>query len=469
MASLDVPLILHVPDTTARTPSIVANLEHIGRLPVDGITVNIPESWFAMGPGYVADAAAVRGWLEPLAGVNAGMRNHLLLTVDAPGALTDDAAWNGAAANIRILAEEAAAAGFAGIMIDNEEYRGRFQDWTADNAEGLTLEAAQDLAAARGRAIGEAIAAGFPAASVMVMHGPYLSVPETVDRLPAAERQAGGAEQQELRGPLFTGIAEGLGPAARMIDGGELYALRSPEDFAASFAYRDSALAELIDWRVGDDLRADWSARIDQGHMVYTGEFPAGFEQTPESLVPTLLNALDNSEGMVVLYSDSATVGWLDPAAADPLWLAALGHAAELREHTRTGTADEDTMNGRSASERLLGGDGDDVLRGRQGDDWLLGGEGRDRLSGGAGKDRIEGGSGADRLWGGGDADSFVFGDGTGADRIGDFDPAADALVLSSGEWLDARATARGQLLEHSGGSVLLIGIDAYLPDDWPL
>jgi hypothetical protein len=467
MTRAETPLILHVPDITARTQSILANADHIRALPVDGITVNIPDSWFAMGPGHVTDADDVRGWLAPLSGFNAGMQNHLLLTVDAPGALTDDAAWGQVAANIRILAQEAAAAGFAGIMIDNEEYRGQFQDWTAGNAEGLTLAAAEDLIAARGRAIGEAIAAGFPGGSVMVMHGPYLSVPETEGRLPAAGLQAGGAQLQELRGPFFTGIAEGLGPQGRMIDGGELYALRSAGDFAASFAYRDGALGGLIDWQIDDDLRRDWAARIDQGHMVYTDEFPAGYDQTPDSLVQTLLAALDHSEGMVVLYSDSDTVGWLDPTAADPAWLAALDEVAARRMATLTGTEGNDTLAGQAGADRILGLGGDDVLRGMDGNDALLGGAGRDRLGGGNGNDTLDGGAGDDRFWGGAGADVYVFGSGAGADTIHDFDRTRDDLVLSSGEWLGTVQTPQGRVFEHSGGTVLLAGVWNYLPDDW--
>ena len=59
------------------------------------------------------------------------------------------------------------------------------------------------------------------------MHGPYLAVDGGDAAPPAIEAQAGGADSYELLGAFFTGLAEGAGADMTIIDGGELYQLRS--------------------------------------------------------------------------------------------------------------------------------------------------------------------------------------------------------------------------------------------------
>ncbi len=133
------------------------------------------------------------------------------------------------------------------------------------------------------------------------------------------------------------------------------------------------------------------------------------------------------------------------------------------------GQEGEDTLDGGDGQDSLVGGGGDDRLDGGAGDDALLGALGNDTLIGGAGQDTLMGGDGNDRLdghvsgdgqpdtdgrdylnggagddtilsghddWatGGSGADEFTLhdwlGDGGGIATIGDYDPAADRLVL---------------------------------------
>jgi len=93
-----------------------------------------------------------------------------------------------------------------------------------------------------------------------------------------------------------------------------------------------------------------------------------------------------------------------------------------------------DRLVGGAGDDRLYGGPGRDVLYGGVGDDWLYGGKNRDRLVGGVGDDRLSGGPGRDSLTGGPGRDRFLLlhpateaGD---ADRIRDFDPRHDRLIL---------------------------------------
>ncbi len=78
---------------------------------------------------------------------------------------------------------------------------------------------------------------------------------------------------------------------------------------------------------------------------------------------------------------------------------------------------------GDERNEALLGEDGNDTLDGGAGDDLLRAGAGDDVLIGGTGRDILEGGSGADR---------FVFGPGSGVDRVLDFQVGADGSTLQS-------------------------------------
>ncbi len=87
------------------------------------------------------------------------------------------------------------------------------------------------------------------------------------------------------------------------------------------------------------------------------------------------------------------------------------------------GTGRDDILGGAGA-DIGRGGGGNDLLQGQAGNDRLHGDSGADQLRGGNGRDILTGGAGNDRHWGGKGADTFVFGNGSGNDRILDFDAA---------------------------------------------
>jgi Ca2+-binding RTX toxin-like protein len=98
-----------------------------------------------------------------------------------------------------------------------------------------------------------------------------------------------------------------------------------------------------------------------------------------------------------------------------------------------TGNALGNAITGTLLANRLAGLDGHDVLSGLDGADTLEGGEGKDKLLGGEGDDLLTGGAGNDTLTGGGGADRFRFGaPGEGIDRITDFTPGADLILVSA-------------------------------------
>ena len=114
------------------------------------------------------------------------------------------------------------------------------------------------------------------------------------------------------------------------------------------------------------------------------------------------------------------------------------------------GGADNDTLVGGGGNDRLIGGAGNDRLTGSGGRDYLDGGADNDVLVGGGGNDRLIGGSGNDYLVGGGGRDVFIFANGSGADRIGGFNPRQDKLYLDLDLFESRPTSARDALSDYA-------------------
>ena len=85
------------------------------------------------------------------------------------------------------------------------------------------------------------------------------------------------------------------------------------------------------------------------------------------------------------------------------------------------GNTGRDILNGGNGNDIVKGGNGFDRISGGNGRDKLFGDAGNDKLKGGDGKDVLIGGEGNDVLTGGKGLDRFVFKDGSGHDKITDF------------------------------------------------
>ena len=127
-----------------------------------------------------------------------------------------------------------------------------------------------------------------------------------------------------------------------------------------------------------------------------------------------------------------------------------------------------DFFNGGEGTDTLLGQRGNDVLDGNNGNDLLVGGSGSDAIGGGQGDDFIFGGSGNDGLAGNEGHDTFAFTPGEEADIILDFEPAEDAIALTSGSSYDSlniEYNAQGNytnISEETGELITtLIGVEA--------
>lgn len=148
------------------------------------------------------------------------------------------------------------------------------------------------------------------------------------------------------------------------------------------------------------------------------------------------------------------------------------------------GNQDDDSILGNLGSDIVVGGQGSDVLVGGQGSDLILGNEGNDiiygneandSISGGQGQDLLIGGQGndvlygneqADTLWGNEGADRFVFGTGSGADRIEDFNfGQGDRLDLQGQTYTTGSSGGFVTLTLSGGGTILLTGVTTFQTD----
>ena len=401
-------VIMLFPGASGRTKIVLENMEHIESLPIDGMIMDIPQSFWLMDPpGTVPEGAGVTAeniapWMPPeLTDLNARMENNYLITyIDDPADLFDDDVWAGVVENFRLMAEAAKDANFKGLIFDNEEYGGTWDNFPEDypGATADQLAQYQAQASLRGQQIMEAVNSVFPEGAFGVMHGPYASV-DGGDQTPQAVRdQVGSPENQELRGPFFTGLLEGMGPGQTLIDMGELYGARSNTALAQSQEYRSNVVPDLIDWEVDPALLANWDDNVVISHMISTDTYPRG-GITPETFRATVNAALANSEETVFIYSSSTGPGtdgivfdWLTPGAVPQEWIDAVaGGIADFEAGILPGANPDDgqLIRGSGARDTLEGGIGDDTLQGGNGNDRLTGGEGADQLRGGNGFDHV--------------------------------------------------------------------------------
>lgn len=168
---------------------------------------------------------------------------------------------------------------------------------------------------------------------------------------------------------------------------------------------------------------------------------------------------LDLVNGAVLQSSASLTLG-TGIQSASLLGSASLTLTGNAAGNTLTGNRANNTISGLEGNDVLRTGQGNDRLFGDGGRDTLLGGSGQDTLRGGLGSDRLSGDAGNDLLTGDAGADRFVFNQGTGSDKITDFDLAeGDRLVLNAALWNGQTLTAQqviSQFAEMNAGDVCL-------------
>jgi Ca2+-binding RTX toxin-like protein len=136
------------------------------------------------------------------------------------------------------------------------------------------------------------------------------------------------------------------------------------------------------------------------------------------------------------------------------------------------GGKDNDVLYGDDGGDVSLGNLGSDTIDGGAGDDVVRGGQQDDLVLGGAGNDWVSGDRGTDTLTGGAGADNFHVFDGSGADRVTDFNAAEGDRVwlLPGAQWSAAQVGADTVVTVSGaeGGQLVLVGVTfATLPSGW--
>lgn len=212
--------------------------------------------------------------------------------------------WSRPIANFAHLARAAREAGLKGIYFDNECYQAPWADYPRGVLhEKKSLQEYQDQARLRGRQVMEAMVSQYPDITVLLLHGPYISEPKAQPPLFFQWQSS-----NELHGPFFTGFVEGAGPRATVVDGGELYQLRTEEQFRESREWRKTILpsAEVNCAFLPPPLRTLWEDRISVGFGVIDQAFQ-GQRMDPEILATTLARALRRADKYVWLYIEGPT------------------------------------------------------------------------------------------------------------------------------------------------------------------
>jgi hypothetical protein len=299
--------------------SIHDQIAYLDTLPFDGAGVNSDTGWHLMD-NVPRSYTTIYNEFLPLRGLPATHFRHFYAEVfirinpsDQGPDFYDD--WSTIVANWGNLATALRDVGVEGVFIDNEDYAGnRWEYPSGVRYPSHTLAEYQAQARQRGREIMAAMVAAFPGISVMLFHGPYTGcVP-----IPILNQGNLGP----LSGPFEMGMLEARGSSAHFIDGGEIYANRSVDDFQSSYQFRryDIANNTTACSFIPATLRPSWSSTVEVAFSVYnrpTGSLP----MTASIFQTTLENALQRTDRIVWQYSEG--VDWFTPGGIGADWIAA--------------------------------------------------------------------------------------------------------------------------------------------------
>jgi hypothetical protein len=290
---------------TIPTPSFIrANWTFLQSQPFDGQAV------------YLRDGAAMsltQDIMKPVAVPIDTIRRVLAPMIGLPGyhfALVQgssppdffDPAWGIVVENWRRLAQVCREVGLTGIIFDNEQYHKAWGNYDTATAGGRTLAQYQVMAKTRGAEVMSAVSAASTALAVITLHGPSISRTDAPAPLFPQWQSS-----NELLGPFFEGMLQGAADKSKVVDGGELYHLRSAAEFAAAH-----------NWR-----RINWPG-ASLAYGVYDRMF-SGVPMDATILRTTLERALKQADEFCWMYSESVT--FLLPAdrgGASAAWVEAV-------------------------------------------------------------------------------------------------------------------------------------------------
>lgn len=297
---------------TIPTPGFVANNKaFLETQPFNGLIIYLRSSSLGINAStaVMKDAPlsheAIASVLNPIKDLEFTRlkQNFGLVLGTTPPDFFDD--WSTIVDNFANLARAARDAGLKGIAFDNEQYFAPWGNYPTGVAYPLTsLAQYQAQARLRGRQVMEAMVAEFPGIVVVTLHGPYVSEPDAPESLNFPQWQSGN----ELLGPFFAGFQEGSSMPGQNVDGGELYDLRTAEEFQQTYDWRryDIASSDVNCAYIPSALRATWSDNISISFGVYDLPF-GGASMSPSILTTTLTNALATADTWVWFYAEDST------------------------------------------------------------------------------------------------------------------------------------------------------------------
>ena len=271
-------------------------------------------------------------------------------------------------------------------------------------------------------------------------------------------------------------------------------------------AYRGSDPGQVADWtrllQPGDVVRVDWNDPATFHTATIVSTDATGFSVVDNGLTSSGGIGLHRAygwnnivvPGSVTIYRVAADGMYLIQRGADNDLVLGTSYADLVRagagddlvrggagadrvygnagSDVLYGNEDDDGLYGGQGTDSLFGGRGndqvygnlgDDLLFGNLGEDVLSGGQGNDTLSGGQGNDTLNGNLGNDLLSGNLGADRYVFGQGSGTDRVNGFSLAeGDRLDVQGQSYsLGTGSDGFALLTLSGGGTIALTGIAA--------
>ncbi len=290
------------------TPTNVnANISYIETLPFDGGIITPVTSWIIANgnshPGYGALWNEIKDM-----NFRKWDKNYLLLMIGNPPDFFDD--WSNVIAYWRDYAKAAKAMGtFAGIAFDNEEYAGPVWGYPgAVNYRNRSLQAYRDQARLRGRQIMQAMQEEFPDISVIHYHGPYASDPNTPNAVSLYQLEP---DESNLMGSFFMGMVEAKNATSKVIDGGEVYQYRTPDEFKNSYQWRKYTMASSSNNSpvIPRNERSAYPDNVSISFGLYNYNWTQWVDGTGHPMNPSIMEnvveySLNNADDVVWLYTE---------------------------------------------------------------------------------------------------------------------------------------------------------------------
>jgi hypothetical protein len=287
----------------ANTATLASNKDWINQnlSPFDGVYLYLDEASFSIMTNTPVNYDDILQELSPMVGLNLSHLKYNLALVynDKPADPFDN--WDNVIQNWSKMARAVRNSGLLGIAFDNEQYFDTWFDYPDDcKYKSKTLAEYQNQVRLRGKQIMEAMVAEYPEIVVVHFHGPYISEskgPDIIYNIPKI--------YVELLGPFFTGFLEGKGDSAMVLDGGEMYYLRSKNDFATAYNWQKYGIAssQTNCSFIPSVFRPSWSEKINITYGIYDDTDPlTGDIMNPSIWDTTVRNALMQADYFVWTY-----------------------------------------------------------------------------------------------------------------------------------------------------------------------